>query len=68
MAILTQDQLSTIKNSFHKGAFATSLFLALMMGKPIESRAGVPIEVHRIEKVKLTSPEQINQIVNEFFD
>jgi hypothetical protein len=68
MAILTQGQLSTIKNSFRKGIFATSLFSILMMGNPIESRASIPIKVPRIERVKLTSPEQINQIVNEFFE
>jgi hypothetical protein len=39
-----------------------------MMGKPAESRASIPIDDHRIERVKLTSPEQINQIVNEFLE
>ncbi|MDR0607808.1 MAG: hypothetical protein LBG52_05710 [Candidatus Peribacteria bacterium] len=45
-----------------------SLFLALTMGKLAESRASVPIDDHRTERVKLTSPEQIKQIVNEFFE
>jgi hypothetical protein len=39
MAILTQEQLSSIKNSFRKGVFAASLIAALMMAKPSEAQS-----------------------------
>jgi hypothetical protein len=39
MALLTQEPLSSIKNSFQKGAFAMSLFFALTMATPTEAQS-----------------------------